>query len=134
MTLAEIFALIRGVTEEDKIVLQLPEDDRAPGRDAVKLLLNTALMGLECLPNRGRLSADISDGDGIRVVITASGEGTQLRPEVAAALDPDADVELLTARSVQGYISMWLARAQGGTLTVDVSEPSRVSFMASIPG
>jgi histidine phosphotransferase ChpT len=134
MTLSEVSALIRGIAEEDKIALNLPEDDRAPGRNAVKILLNTALMGLECLPNRGQLSVEFSDGDGTRMVITASGEGTRLRSEVAEALDPAVDIEHLTARSVQGYLSMWLASAAGAELTVDVSEPSRVSFTVSLPG
>jgi len=119
MTLGDIGRLVDGVIEGDKIQFNPPTDDRIPGRDAAKLLLNLAMLGLEALPNRGRLSIAIEEGSGGCFVVVAEAKGAALRPESLDALSPACDPETLTARSVQGFLTAWLAREMGRVLKVD---------------
>ena len=124
MTLGDIGRLVDGVIEGEKIQFDPPTDDFLPGRDAVKLLLNMAMLGLEALPNRGRLS--IAAGEGLKrnLVVVAEAKGAALRPESVEALSPGCDPETLTARSVQGFLTAWLAREMGRDLHVESADGS----------
>lgn len=122
MTLSEIGQLVNGVIESEKIQFDPPTGDLVPGRDAAKLLLNMAILGLEALPNRGRLSIVVEKHSGFSVVVTAEAKGAALRPESLDALSATCDPETLTARSVQGFLTAWLARGMGGALKVDSPE------------
>lgn len=130
---SEAAKLIRGIAEEDKINLDLQEGDQPLGRDAAKLLLNAALVGLETLPNRGNLKLTVEQGDSIRITVATHGDGVALRPEVREVLRKDYDVAGLTARTVQGYFTTWLAGAMGGSFMLQAEEASRIVFVAEVP-
>lgn len=119
MTLGDIGRLVDGVIEGEKIQFDPPTGDLVPGRDVAKLLLNMAMLGLEALPNRGRLSIALEQDSGLSIVVTAEAKGAALRPESLDALSPACDPETLTARSVQGFLTAWLARGMGCELKVD---------------
>jgi histidine phosphotransferase ChpT len=133
LTQSEAADLIRGVVEEDKITLDLAQSDTALGRGATKLLLNAALVGLETLPNRGKLSLSVDHGDTLTMTITGDGDGVAVRPEVREVLTPDADIASLSPRSVQGYFTTWLAHALGGTFSLRSEQESQVVFVANVP-
>ena len=133
LTLSDAAALIRGIVEEHKVVLDLAEGDTALGRGAAKALLNAALVGLETLPNRGRLSLALENGDGVRIRVVAHGDGVAMRPEVRAALTPGAEIAELTARTVQGWFTAWLAHGMGGALDVAADRPARVAVTVALP-
>ncbi|MBT5459451.1 MAG: hypothetical protein HOK82_22875 [Rhodospirillaceae bacterium] len=133
LTQTEVVTLFRGVVEEDKVQLDLAEGDTPLGRGATKLLLNAALVGLETLPNRGKLSLSVARGDTIKITVTGDGDGVAVRPEVRDVLTPDADIAALTPRTVQGYFTIWLAQTLGGTFVLQSEEPSHVVFEAQIP-
>lgn len=133
LTLSDAAALIRGIVEADKIALDLAEGDAALGRGATKALLNAALVGLETLPNRGHLSLALENGDGVRISVVAEGDGVALRPEVRAALSDGAAVGDLTARTVQGWFTAWLASARGGSFGIATETPTRIEFTAELP-
>lgn len=133
LTQTDVANLIRGVVEEDKITLDLAEGEAPLGRGATKLLLNAALVGLETLPNRGKLSLSVERGDSINMRITGEGEGVAVRPEVREALAPDADIASLSPRTVQGFFTSWLAGTLGGSFSLITDEPSHVVFDARVP-
>jgi histidine phosphotransferase ChpT len=124
LTLSDIGRLVDGVIEHEKMQFDPPEGNFTPGRDVAKLLLNMAMLGLEALPNRGRLTVGFEDGttQGLRVI--AEADGAALRPESMDALNPDCDPETLTARSVQSFLTAWLARGMGSALSVECSDGS----------
>ena len=130
---SEAAKLSRGIAEEDKILLDLQDGDQPLGRDAAKLLLNAALVGLETLPNRGNLKLTVEQSDSIRITVATHGDGVALRPEVREVLRKDYDVSGLTARTVQGYFTTWLAGAMGGSFMLQAEEASRIVFVAEVP-
>jgi histidine phosphotransferase ChpT len=133
LTLADAAGLIRGMVEEDKVTLDLAEGPAALGRGPTRLLLNAALVGLETLPNRGRLTLSVDASDGVRIEIAGEGPGVRLRPEVRAVLDPAADVAGLTPRNVQGHFTAWFARSLGGGFALTGEAEGRVAFAATLP-
>ncbi|MPY70404.1 MAG: histidine phosphotransferase [Alphaproteobacteria bacterium] len=115
LSLPDAARLVRGMAEPGKLELDWPaEPGESIGRDATKLVLNLAALGIEALPRGGRLRVEITRGELLTLSVTGEGVGAGLREEVAAALDPAAGAHGLTARSVQGWFTAWLARAQGG--------------------
>jgi histidine phosphotransferase ChpT len=133
LSLSEAAKLIRGIVEEDKIVLDLQEGDERLGRDATKLLLNAALVGLETLPNRGNLKLTVELGESVRITVATHGDGVALRPEVREVLHRDYDIGGLSARTVEGYFTTWLAGALGGSFGLQAEEASRIVFVAEVP-
>lgn len=91
------------------------------------------LVGLETLPNRGRLTLAVERGERVRISVVTEGDGVALRPEVRAVLRPDIDAADLTARTVQGHFTAWLAHTLGGTLTIEADRPARVAISLDIP-
>ena len=133
LSLSEVAKLIRGIVEEDKIILDLQEGDERLGRDATKLLLNAALVGLETLPNRGNLKLTVDQGDSVRITVATHGDGVALRPEVREVLHKDYDIGGLSARTVEGYFTTWLAGTLGGNFGLQAEEASRIVFVAELP-
>jgi histidine phosphotransferase ChpT len=133
LTQSDAVNLIRGVVEEDKISLDLQDGDTPLGRDATKLLLNAALVGLETLPNRGKLSISVERDPALKITIAGDGEGVAVRPEVREVLTADADVMALTPRTVQAYFTSWLALTLGGSFVLQSEKPSHVLFEAQVP-
>lgn len=133
LSLSEAGKLIRGIVEEDKVNLDLQEGDEPLGRNAAKLLLNAALVGLETLPNRGNLKLTVEPGESTRITVATHGDGVALRPEVREVLQKDYDISGLTARTVQGYFTSWLAGAFGGSFGLQAEEASRIVFAGEVP-
>jgi len=132
LTLADAAALIRGMVEQDKVALDFAGGEARLGRAGTRLLLNAALVGLETLPNRGRLVVKVDAGAGVRIEVAGEGAGVRLRPEVRAALDAGADAAGLTPRTVQGHFTAWLARAMGGSFALAAEGEGRVAFAATL--
>lgn len=132
LSLPDAARLVRGLAEPGKLELDWPaEPGETIGRDATKLALNLAALALEALPRGGRLSVGISRGDPLTVSMAGKGTGAGLREEVAAALDPAASATDLTARSVQGWFTAWLARALGGEC-IAVQDADSVTLTATV--
>jgi histidine phosphotransferase ChpT len=115
---AEIRQLAEAYLRTHKASLDWEADAplEAAGQGGGKLLLNLIALALEALPRGGRLLAGgASDGT---LDVTASGTGVRLRPESAEALEPDADIDDLTPRSVQAYFTQMLAQRTGQRVAV----------------
>jgi histidine phosphotransferase ChpT len=132
LTVTDLGVLVDGVIEREKMSFDVPASDVVPGRDASKLSLNMAILGLEALPNRGRLLLDFNAGAGLEIKVTTQADGAALRPETVAALQTGCDPDSLTARSVQGYFTAWLARRFGSALSVSTG-PDTVTLSVTLP-
>ena len=133
LTIADLAALVEGLVERDKIAFRWPRaGDTVLGRMGSKLLLNAAVLALEALPRGGRVSVALEGEPPAALVIDAEGTGAAIRPEVAEALRADADVESLTARSVHGYFTAWLARSRGGLIEPEM-RPDAVRLRLVLP-
>lgn len=134
LSLDDVAGLVRGLVESDAIAVSLPSGAGPLGRVAAKLLLNAAALGLETLPKAGKLSVAASGLPGaFRIDVEAEGKGVAMRQETAEATAPEADIETLTPRSVQGYLTAWLARSQGGRFELAANGDGSVRFVASLP-
>ncbi len=135
LSLNDVSGLVRGLIESDAITADLPAGGDPLGRGPVKLLLNTAALGLETLPKAGRLrvTATGGGGGGFEIDVRAEGNGVAMRPETVAATAEGADIEALTPRSVQGFLAAWLARSAGGTFELAANGDGAVHFTARLP-
>lgn len=134
LSLDDVTALVSGLVESDAISLEMPAGTEALGRSTAKLLLNAAALGLETLPKSGRLSMNVSNAGGaLDVEVHAEGAGVEMRPETAAATCPGADVEALTPRSVQGFLTAWLARSPDGAFELVANGDGVVRFAVRVP-
>lgn len=129
--------LTRGLIEEGKIELDWPEESAASTieltREATKLLLNMMLLGIESLPRGGELRVRLEGGSPALLAVGSIGTGAKLRAESAAAMAADADTGALSARSVQGYLVGFLARALGCAVDVD-ADADALTLKATVPG
>lgn len=135
-SVADVRGLVQPWCEAEHVSLDWPSDANdaaALSLTGIKLVLNTVLLGKECLVRDGGLAVALTaDGGGMRLVVTASGPGARIKDEVAEGLSPDLTVERLTPRNVQGYFTRLLAGTTGGDLDV-TSETDRIAFTASVP-
>lgn len=101
--------------------------------DAVKLLLNLVLLGVDCLPRGGRVAVRAVPMDGgIGVALTAEGQGARLRDGMAAAMAADAPAGTLSAHTIIGSFAQSLARALGTAVEV-CEKDGEVRLAALLP-
>lgn len=120
---ADLRRLAEGYLQAHKAALDWQADPAlaaAAGEGGGKLLLNLIALALEALPRGGTVRAG-GDADGA-LAVAAQGQGARLRPESAEALEPDADVDDLTPRTVQAYFAQVLARRAGSRLELSQRE------------
>jgi histidine phosphotransferase ChpT len=137
--LGEVRDLAAALVADGAVALDWPVDAAAEGsaiaKGAARLLLNLLLLGVDCLPRGGTLGVRIADLDeGLGIAMTAAGEGARLRPELGAAMAPDADVDTLTARTVQGYYTGCLAADIGAAVEIGEDSAHQVRVATVVPG
>tara|TARA_R110001592_G_scaffold278460_1_gene545732 strand:- start:507 stop:1169 length:663 start_codon:yes stop_codon:yes gene_type:complete len=120
-----------------KAELEWPESSHAPDSlpaGVGKVLLLMILLASECLPRGGAVTvhtAALPEGAGLAV--SAQGVGAVLKPDLMAALDPDADEDVVNARTVHAHFAQVLARAEGGRIETSDEGDGEIRFMALFP-
>ncbi|TCD02035.1 histidine phosphotransferase [Erythrobacteraceae bacterium CFH 75059] len=86
-------------------------------KDAVKVMLNLAQIGLEALVRGGTLDigAEISDGQS-EIVVRATGSRIAFDEEIGRALEGALDDAGLSSRTAAAHMLALLAEAKGGSL------------------
>lgn len=108
--------------------------------EAIRLLLNLCLAGLESLSNQGTLVVEVHEGapdadapsepaTGYRFAVIASGPRAAIDPAVRAALQGERDG--LVPRTAQAYLLYRLALPGGGLIIEET--PGRVLLAAGVP-
>lgn len=100
---------------------------------ASKLLLTLCLVGSEALPRGGVLHIDVSQiGGRLGFAVSAQGDGAKLRPGVESAMSIDANVDLLTVRTVHGYFAAILAHDLNAEMEIQAEEGGEIHLAALI--
>jgi histidine phosphotransferase ChpT len=98
-------------------------------KDWAKLLMNSVLAGVDCLPRGGRVMAETFGTPGSPAFrVTATGTTVRLTPEFERALAGEAEGNL-DGRSVQAFLTYQLSKNVNAGLTVG-SGPNEISFSA----
>lgn len=137
--LGELSNLAAGLIADGAISLDWPVEGAADStplsKGAGQLLLNLFLISVDCLPRGGTLGVRVVGLDeGLGLALTATGEGARLRPELGTAIMPDAAIDDLTVRTVQGYFTRCLATDMKAEVEVDADSSNQVRIATVIPG
>ena len=96
-----------------------PEQSSAP-KDLVRLCLNLLLVGLDCIPRGGRVSASLSlqGENGFAFTVQAAGQAARLPDPIKSAVEGSIALDELDARLVQPYFTGHLARMLEGRISM----------------
>jgi histidine phosphotransferase ChpT len=110
-----------------------PAVDALP-KQAMKLLLNMALVASECIIRVGTLGVQASNHpDGVRLAATASGDRILVSDDIAAIFDGTADDEAVNAKSVPALLAVMLAEELGGRIAWERSREQGLMIRANLP-
>lgn len=103
-------------TGKAKLDWQVPSI--AVDKEIVRVLLNVAAMGADCIPRGGVLTVTAEQGKGVfSVAIVARGLKANLAPDIKEGLALKIPREDLTGRTVAPYVTALLAKKIGGEIT-----------------
>lgn len=133
-SLADVRSLADGYLVGGKVTLDWPGGDGSISRGGARLMLNMIQLGADCLPTGGSVTVQFGSLDeGLGVALSASGKGARLREDVKLAMGPEATLDDLTARNVQGYFAQRLAEELGVVLEVADRQQDEVRMAAVLP-
>ncbi len=118
-----------------KITLNWPEDQPVEGfvaiKGSLKVILNMIIMAEEILAYGGVVTMRTATGDPgtVSCRFEIVGRNAQLVPNIQAALEGTADVEELTPRSIQSYVTGRFAHHFGLQIKHDSSIPDRLDLI-----
>ncbi len=115
----------QGLLESGKIELEWPTDNQVLPKDAVKLLLNLILIGIDSIPRGGclRVASDAEDGE-LSLEVRAEGLKAKIPEDVKEVLlsSNTPALEDMSARSIQPHLSALVARQLGVHLSVQAQD------------
>lgn len=128
--------LIEELAQEKKLALTWG-DGNQPFSGAIeknfgKILLNLALLAVDCLPRGGQVSIEMPNfPQDSEVLISATGEKCHLRDDIRSGLDPNIKPENLTVRNVIGFNCNILAKNDRKSLILREESPHVIKFTVS---
>jgi histidine phosphotransferase ChpT len=120
-----------GLIEGGKLSCDWPAEANALAPAWARLACNMLVLATEFLPRGGTVRVR---APGTSVEVAAEGEPVNVSAEIAAALEPGASVDTLTARTVHAFYTMRLAQQTGARLALAVAGPGRAVLTASPAG
>lgn len=133
--LEESGRLAQGLVDGGKIELDWPSGPGLPdiGKPGTKVLLNALLIAIDALPRGGKVKVGVENGADLSFQLRAEGKGARIADECADALFTDVDVQQLTARSVQAYLTKQMVGEANGTLNAEKTGEDTVSVAVKLP-
>ncbi len=132
-TLAQNFLLDGNVSLDWPANAGADETSPVPAA-CVKLTLNMILLGIECLPRGGVVSARFGDlPEGLGIALTASGRGCRFKDDLRFVMSPDPDPSALDARNIHAHFCACLAASLGGAVEVQDRGDGTVQIAALAP-
>lgn len=111
----------------------LPGADMLP-KQAIKILLNLALIAGDALVRGGQLDIGVeAGGNGIEMAVRAQGPKIILDKELRAALGGNLDADALSSRTVAAWMAHRLARHEGGEILLSPEGEPALVFGAFLP-
>ncbi len=125
--------VVRAYIESTKAELVWKAPTIAAPKDAVKLLLNFVMIGLDAIPYGGKIEATLEEEPGaLQIIVSATGKKARFS-DVTRALLTDGPVEdPLNPRSIQAYYAALISRALGLKLNLSEGE-EQVAICARFP-
>ncbi|MDQ2877826.1 MAG: histidine phosphotransferase family protein [Pseudomonadota bacterium] len=110
-------------------------EDAALPKNAVKVLLNLAMIAGDALVRGGKLDigAEATDAGAVEIVIRAEGPRLVLDPELRATLLGERGEEGLTPRAAGAFLVHSLVVGAGGSVQVSPGDGAVLLFGASLP-
>ena len=89
----------------------------AVDKEIVRVLLNLAALGADCIPRGGLLSVKVeAPRNAVVISITAKGLKANLAPDIKEGLALATPPEDLTGRTIAPFVTALLAKKMGGTI------------------
>ncbi|WP_157220529.1 histidine phosphotransferase family protein [Flavisphingomonas formosensis] len=126
----EAKAAIEGLLGGERILLGWMVTEPALGKNALKILLNLALIAADALVRGGRLDIGAESGE---IVVRAEGPRLVLDPELRTALLGNTDPDALTPRAAAAWLVHRLAAEIGGSIQVSEPDEGVLLFGALLP-
>lgn len=122
-----------GLLKSGKIDLDWPVENQVLPKDAVKLLLNLILIGMDSIPRGGNLRVSSVGADTAEIALEVRADGVKAKvpddvKDVLLSTDTPP-VDEMSARSIQPHLSALVARDLGLQLSVS-SDADTVSISA----
>lgn len=137
LSLNEARELAAEVLAGGKAELDWPDSSHAPDSlpaGVGKVLLLMILLASECLPRGGAVTVHTAAlPEGMGIAVSAQGTGAALKPDLLAALAPNAAEDTLNARNVHACFAQNLARVERGHIETTVESDGEIRFMALFP-
>ncbi len=128
---SDLKELADAIFQESRITMRWPADGIVPEFEdgCGKMLLNLFPLAAETLPRGGVLSVAVDDaGGGLRMIVSAEGEGPRISEELGLAMAPDAAIDTLTPRNIHAYFTTQLASRLDTRIDVDEGTEGRIAF------
>jgi histidine phosphotransferase ChpT len=117
-----------------KVSLDWQAGVEALPKQAMKLLLNMALVATECIIRAGTLTVHAaSQPDGVLLAATASGDRIMVSDDIAAIFDGTAADDAIDARSVPALLAVMLAEEIGGRIAWERGPNRELVIKAGLP-
>lgn len=131
LDLREAHKALSSLFSSSNIELDWQPAAEAHAKDAIKLLLNLALIAGEGLIRGGRLSVSFSGGeDSISISVTAEGERFILQDKARAALSGELDEADMDPRTAPAFLAVQLARQMGGVAEIAACSDTGITLKA----
>lgn len=128
LDLGEVSRLIGGVVTGARLTLEWEPPHISWPKDWAKLLMNSVLIAVDCLPRGGTVHIEIQpDGAAPGFKITATGQGARVSEDVERALR--GEMAEHDARGVQPVLAFRLAKGVNAGLTL-TPQDGRVELVA----
>jgi histidine phosphotransferase ChpT len=121
LDLGEVGRLVQGLLEGGKVKLEWNVPQAYWAKDWAKLLMNAALLGVDCLPRGGVVKVDAEAG-APKFRVHASGQVARIAEDVERTLKGAEPATQLDARGIQPYLTQRLAKTVRGTIGVKAGE------------
>jgi histidine phosphotransferase ChpT len=113
---------VANVAEEFFRVGKAKLDWQAPpiavDKEIIRVLLNLAALGADCIPRGGLLSVRVeAPRNAVVISITAKGLKANLAPDIKEGLALSTPPEDLTGRTIAPFVTALLAKKMGGAIT-----------------
>jgi histidine phosphotransferase ChpT len=87
-------------------------------KEIIRVLLNVAAMGADCIPRGGQLTVKVEQGrQGFSATILAKGTKANLAPDIREGLSLKTPREDLTGRTIAPFVTALLAKKIGGEIS-----------------
>lgn len=133
LDLREAHKALGSLFADNNIELDWEPAAEAHAKDAIKLLLNLALIAGEGLIRGGKLSVRFSGSeDSISISVTAKGERFILQDKARAALLGELDEAEMDPRTAPVFLAIQLARQMGGTAQMSDCSDTGITLKATL--